>query len=120
MARQRFRNLQLRRFSALGAPLAAIGLYGVIAFATGRTGEIGLRMALGPQRGHVLAFVTSDGLRLGAVGAAIGLIDGHRPRHFAPSRIAAQVGDGGRRHHPALASELTRSAAAPTRRAISR
>ena len=58
-------------------------------------------MALGPQRGHVLAFVASDGLRLGAVGAAIGLIDGHRPRRFAPSRIAAQVGDGGRRHHPA-------------------
>ena len=73
-ARPRFRTLLLGGFSALGAALAAIGLYGVIAFATTRrTGEIGLRMALGAQRGHVLAVVMSDGLRLAAVGVAIGL-----------------------------------------------
>ena len=73
-ARPRFRTLLLAGFSVLGAALAAIGLYGVIAFATTRrTGEIGLRMALGARRGHVLALVLSDGLRLAAVGVAIGL-----------------------------------------------
>ena len=73
-ARPRFRTMLLGGFSALGAALAAMGLYGVIAFATTRrTGEIGLRMALGAKRGHVLATVVSDGLRLGAVGVAIGL-----------------------------------------------
>ena len=73
-ARPRFRTLLLGGFSMLGAAVAAMGLYGVIAFAaTRRTGEIGLRMALGAQRGRVLALVVADGLRLGAVGMAIGL-----------------------------------------------
>lgn len=73
-ARPRFRTLLLGGVSALGAVLTALGLYGVITFATTRrTGEIGLRMALGARRGHMLAFVVSDGLRLTAVGVAMGL-----------------------------------------------
>ena len=61
-------------FSALGAALTALGLYGVIAFAmTRRTGEVALRMALGAPRGHVLPLVVSDGLRLAAVGVTMGL-----------------------------------------------
>ena len=51
-----------------------MGLYWIIAFTTTRrTGEIGLWMAMGARRGHVLAVVVSDGLRLAAVGVAISL-----------------------------------------------
>ena len=61
-------------FGILATLLAAIGLYGVIAFAVARrTGEIGLRMALGASRGGVLRMVLLDAGRMAAVGIVIGL-----------------------------------------------
>jgi predicted permease len=60
-------------FGALGTLLAAIGLYGVIAFSVSRrTREIGLRMALGAQPGSVLGMVMRQGFGLAGVGLAIG------------------------------------------------
>jgi len=61
-------------FGILATLLAAMGLYGVMAFVVARrTKEIGLRMALGAQRGEVLWMVMKEALVLVAVGLAVGL-----------------------------------------------
>lgn len=62
-------------FGGLGTLLAAIGLYGVIAFSvTRRTREIGVRMALGAQPGGVLTMVMRQGLLIVAIGLAAGAL----------------------------------------------
>ncbi|HEY4304857.1 MAG TPA: ABC transporter permease [Gemmatimonadaceae bacterium] len=61
-------------FGVLALVLAAIGLYGVMTYAIARrTGEIGLRMALGAQRADVVTMVLFDALKLVAVGVIVGL-----------------------------------------------
>jgi predicted permease len=62
-------------FAAAALLLAAIGIYGVIAYSvTRRTAEIGIRMALGATAGGVRASVVSDTMRLTVIGIAIGLV----------------------------------------------
>jgi predicted permease len=73
--RPRFETALLGFFAFAGVTLAAIGLYGVVAFTTAqRTTEIGVRMAIGATRFDILRLVLSEGLRLAALGGALGLI----------------------------------------------
>ena len=59
----------------MGLGLAIVGLYSLVSFAAGRrTREIGIRMAIGAEEGHVLRMVLGQGLRLAVVGLAIGLV----------------------------------------------
>ena len=62
-------------FGLLAALLACIGVYGIMAFAAGkRTREIGIRMALGANRGEILAMVLRETVVLLAIGIVVGIV----------------------------------------------
>ena len=75
IARQRFAMTLLTVFSAVALIIAAVGIYGVMAYnVVQRTGEFGIRMALGAQQGDVLRLVLTQGGKLIGLGLAIGLL----------------------------------------------
>ncbi len=72
---RRFVVLLLTSFAGLALLLAALGLYGVISYSVRlRTRELGVRMALGAQRGRVMRLVLIQGARLAAIGIACGVM----------------------------------------------
>jgi predicted permease len=74
-ASARFSSGLLGLFSIIALALAAVGIYGVMAVLVGqRTKEIGIRMAVGADARSILAMVVGQGVRVTAIGTAIGLV----------------------------------------------
>jgi putative ABC transport system permease protein len=71
---RRFNMVLLALFAGLALTLAAVGIYGIVAYSvTERTHEIGVRVALGAQRRDVIAMVVGQGMTMAATGTAIGV-----------------------------------------------
>ena len=74
VARPKFQMRLLAGFAALALVLALMGIYGVMSYAVEqRTHEIGVRMALGAQRGDVSRMILARGARMAAIGLAVGI-----------------------------------------------
>ncbi|MFN8004948.1 MAG: FtsX-like permease family protein [Acidobacteriota bacterium] len=87
LAQPRFSAVLLNCLSGLALLLAAVGIYGVLSVSVAqRTGEFGVRLALGAQTSDLLKLVVGQGLRLVAIGLAIGLL-----LSFALTRLIASL-----------------------------
>ncbi len=75
LAQPRFRTVLLSAFAGVALILAAVGLYGVIAYSvTQRTNELGVRMALGAQKNDVLRLIVGQAALMAMLGIGIGLL----------------------------------------------
>jgi putative ABC transport system permease protein len=87
LSRERLVTGLLAGFAGVALLLAALGIYGVVAFTVQeRSREIGIRIAVGAQTGDVLRLILGQGARLAALGTALGLVGA-----FAASRLLATL-----------------------------
>jgi putative ABC transport system permease protein len=90
IAPRKFNLVLLLALAATALLLAAVGLYGVIAYlVTQRTREIGLRLALGAQRSDILSLILGHGSRLVLLGVAAGLLGAIACTRFLSSLLYA-------------------------------
>jgi len=74
LARQRFAAVMLTAFALFALILAAVGVYGVMSYLVSQgTHDIGIRVALGAQRGSIVGMIVRQGLGLAAIGIVAGL-----------------------------------------------
>ncbi len=89
MAEPRLYSWLFTAFAAAAVTLAAIGLYGLVAFSvTQRSKEIGVRVALGASRFEIMRLVLRQGLGLASIGAAFGLAGGYAATRSMDSLVA--------------------------------
>jgi putative ABC transport system permease protein len=75
VADRRFVMILITLFASLALCLTIAGVYGVIAYAVGqRIHEIGIRMALGADRGNVITLILKNGVKIALVGVGIGVL----------------------------------------------
>ena len=86
LASPRLTTTLLVMFALLALCITAAGLAGVVAFSVSqRTQEIGVRMALGAERGEVLSMVLREGMRLVVAGLVLGVAGAMRPPGSCPA-----------------------------------
>ena len=87
-ASPRLNTVLLSLFAGVAVIIAAIGIYGVLAYSVNqRTQEIGVRMALGARPGGVLRLIIGEGMRIGLIGTGIGLAGGFGLGHVLSSLV---------------------------------
>jgi predicted permease len=88
VSQPRFSMMLLSFFAVMAVLLAAVGLYAVLSYiVTQRTNEMGLRLALGAQRGDVLRLILERGLVLAGIGIVLGLAASALVTHYAASLL---------------------------------